>query len=360
MGAGDITQFDRRTQTGKCRELLDITFVRPACFCDWGNLPVCLLASICLTGVLWHCICTRVSFWKVVPVRMPLLEAPLLKKSFGRRHRGKPPPLTVEQILAWAKAHFERTGKWPNPFSGIVIDAPNETWQKIQSALYYGGRGLPGGRTLTQLLQESVGARNTCDLPPLTLEQVITWIRAHHERTGQWPDKTSGEILDAAGEKWAGVNHALSEGRRGLPGGSSIARILVTEFGIRNRGLLPNLTEEQIIRWAKLHKKRTGEWPKYRSGSVPGVPEVKWDLIDRDLKDGLRGLPGGTTLRGLLESCFGLPKAKNVGRLTVEQILKWASAASRLNSRVEPLQFNPCFVDRELPVDGSLLLVDAG
>ena len=36
------------------------------------------------------------------------------------------------------------------------------------------------------------------------------------------------------------------------------------------------------------------------------------------------------------------------------------SAPSRLNFRVEPLQFNPGFVDRELPIDGSLLLVDAG
>jgi hypothetical protein len=37
-----------------------------------------------------------------------------------------------------------------------------------------------------------------------------------------------------------------------------------------------------------------------------------------------------------------------------------ASALSRLNFRVEPLQFNPCFVDRELPIDGPLLLIDAG
>ena len=35
------------------------------------------------------------------------------------------------------------------------------------------------------------------------------------------------------------------------------------------------------------------------------------------------------------------------------------SASSRLYFRVEPLQFDPCFLDRELPVDGPLLLVDA-
>ena len=37
-----------------------------------------------------------------------------------------------------------------------------------------------------------------------------------------------------------------------------------------------------------------------------------------------------------------------------------ASAPSRLNLRVEPLQFAPRFVDRELPIDGPLLLVDTG
>lgn len=40
--------------------------------------------------------------------------------------------------------------------------------------------------------------------------------------------------------------------------------------------------------------------------------------------------------------------------------LNYPSALSSLSFRVEPLQFDPRFVDRELPIDGSLLLVDAG
>ena len=35
------------------------------------------------------------------------------------------------------------------------------------------------------------------------------------------------------------------------------------------------------------------------------------------------------------------------------------SAPSRLNFRVGLLQLDPCFVNRELPIDGPLLLVDA-
>jgi hypothetical protein len=67
-------------------------------------------------------------------------------------HRGRRPPLTEKQILAWADAHFARTGRWPSTYSGPVTDAPGETWGKINSALYDGFRGLPGGDSLAKLL----------------------------------------------------------------------------------------------------------------------------------------------------------------------------------------------------------------
>jgi hypothetical protein len=65
------------------------------------------------------------------------------------RHR---PPLTAEQILAWADAHHERAGRWPNQYAGPVADAPGETWKAVNMALYVGCRGLPGGDTLGRLL----------------------------------------------------------------------------------------------------------------------------------------------------------------------------------------------------------------
>ena len=61
-----------------------------------------------------------------------------------------------------------------------------------------------------------------------------------------------------------------------------------------------------------------------------------------------------------IEMRFGL--ASEIRQAEMESLhwlLDLASAPSRLNFRVEPLQFDPCFVNRELPIDGSLLLVDA-
>ena len=52
------------------------------------------------------------------------------------------------------------------------------------------------------------------------------------------------------------------------------------------------------------------------------------------------------------------------GRARLRQPTAYAclrtSAPSRLNLGVEPLQLDPCFLDGELPIDGSLLLVDSG
>ena len=31
---------------------------------------------------------------------------------------------------------------------------------------------------------------------------ILRWADAHHDRTGEWPDITSGELFDAPNEKW--------------------------------------------------------------------------------------------------------------------------------------------------------------
>ena len=89
--------------------------------------------------------------------------ARLLAKRRGVRNRGRLPPLTYQQIVAWAKAHRQRTGSWPRAVDGShVPEAPlGETWKRINNALEGGYRGLPGGSSLVQLcrrLNESPSA----------------------------------------------------------------------------------------------------------------------------------------------------------------------------------------------------------
>jgi hypothetical protein len=48
-----------------------------------------------------------------------------------QRLRVKRPLLTVDLILSWADAHFERAGEWPGKESGTIHETLNETWCAI-------------------------------------------------------------------------------------------------------------------------------------------------------------------------------------------------------------------------------------
>jgi hypothetical protein len=152
----------------------------------------------------------------------------LLAQHRGRRNQRNLPVVTVTRILDWADAHFRRTGDWPSVHSGPVVDSPSsETWSGIDNALTRGLRGFPGGSSVAKLLQKHRGQRNRRNLPPLSASRIVRWAKAHFRRTGRWPSAASGPIAEAPGENWHGVQHALVDGRRGLPGGSALARFLV-------------------------------------------------------------------------------------------------------------------------------------
>jgi hypothetical protein len=152
--------------------------------------------------------------------------AKLLAESVGKVNTHDMLPLSKKKILAWAVAHHERTGLWPTTNSGPVTDVPGERWDLIDNALRVGHRGLPGGSSLLQLLVKKLGVRNTANLPPLTEEEILHWANCHFQRTGFWPKYDSGAIQDAPGETWGAVENALRFGRRGMPGGSSLAKLL--------------------------------------------------------------------------------------------------------------------------------------
>ena len=60
----------------------------------------------------------------------------------------KPARLTIKQILAWADEHAKRYRRWPQSKSGAVPGKAGRTgmtWRKIDDALNFGIRGLPGG-----------------------------------------------------------------------------------------------------------------------------------------------------------------------------------------------------------------------
>src|SRR5262249_4887644 len=162
--------------------------------------------------------------------------------------------------------------------SGAIPGAGGVSWGIVDQALRWGRGGLPGGSSLWYLLSIERGV-----VAPHSEEQILAWADAFHERTGRWPTASHGAIDDEPGETWCAVNAALGTGHRGLPGGSSLARLLIEKRGRRSVGHAPPLTIPQILAWADAHHQRTGRWPTGTSGFIPEAPGETWCAVHQAL-----------------------------------------------------------------------------
>lgn len=266
--------------------------------------------------------------------------AQLLAEKRGKRNPKGLPRLTIKQVLQWADAHYERTGQWPRQKTGRVRGASGDNWLMLDTSLRRGMRGLRGGSSLAKLLAKHRGVRNRMDLPPLSIEQILAWADAHRARTGDWPTTPSGRVHEAPGEDWAMIDHALQFGRRRLPHGWRLTRFLAKHRNQPYQRKGPHITEEQILAWARQHRKRTGFWPGLKSGHLPGARGETWRRVDMSLRKGSRGLAGGSSLSRLLAKHYGVPigsqrrkrpttpgrrfSKPRGARLTTKQILAWA------------------------------------
>jgi hypothetical protein len=239
-----------------------------------------------------------------------------------RKPRKPQRPLKIEQILAWADAHHEAHCRWPTLLSGPIDGVPGETWSAVDTALIIGGRGLPGGTTLTRLLIKHRSAKAHVRPPRLTLEQVQAWADAHHAATGRWPTALSGAVPEAPAESWRNIAQAMYLGLRGLPRGASLAALRAQKTDLSTRtDDLPRLTRDQILAWADAHHEAHGHWPTRRSGPIPTAPGETWEQVAMALAGGKRGLRRGTSLAGLLATHRGVIRMP----LDLATIQAWAN-----------------------------------
>ena len=222
-------------------------------------------------------------------------------------------------------AHRERTGQWPVHYSGRIPGEPFETWSAVDAALFKGARGLAGRSSLSRVLEQHRGVPKGYRFSPLTVDRILASMDEHHRQTGWWPNLRSGAVAGAEGENWGAIDTILRTGGRGLPAGSSLAKLRAAN-GARcaDAAELPLLTVETILAWADAHHEGCDRWPDERSGPVYHAAGEIWAEINEALHEGTRGLPGGTSLVELLVAHRGAPRRLRRETLTVEQILAWA------------------------------------
>lgn len=249
----------------------------------------------------------------------------------ARKRRRNSTPLTIDQILAWADAYRAKHGTWPHMRAG-AIDGTSESWSGVNFALYNGRRGMTGRSSLAEVLRLHRGVIVCRE--PLDEETIFRWAQAHHERTGKWPTSKGGSIEEAPGETWSAVAAALRDGRRGLPGGSTLAEVLADHGVTGSKAGRPasTLRPAEIMAWADSFFATHGHWPYPGSGAVRESPKTTWNAIDSALRTGGRGLKGNSSLARFLKEHGGVAgggkgrsyRTHPTRLLDMEQIMAWA------------------------------------
>ena len=88
-----------------------------------------------------------------------------------------------------------------------------------------GLRGLAGRSSLSRVLEQHRGVPKGYRFSPLTVDRILASMDEHHRQTGWWPNLRSGAVAGAEGENWGAINTILRTGGRGLPAGSSLAKL---------------------------------------------------------------------------------------------------------------------------------------
>lgn len=230
-----------------------------------------------------------------------------LRKQHNAPAQGVPPGtlrkplLNEDSVRAAARDFFRLHGRLPTHHSREPIPSlPNETWPGINFAGQNGSRGLSEGRTVSKILAP-LRAELGID-PPLSEAGIVAAAQEFHRLNGRLPNSgdSSQRPPGLPRDTWCILNHALSRGLRGLPGGTTLAKLLAP----LRKELAPTgvqLTEEIIHAAAREYHRTHGRLPTNLSQEdLSGLSGITWLNVEYAARAGSRGLPGGSSLSRML------------------------------------------------------------
>lgn len=134
-------------------------------------------------------------------------------------------PLSKEMIIAEARAVHALHGVLPTRRTTLPLPTLHTTWEAINVALQRGLRGLPGGNSLSKLLQPlraELGLDQTLSEPA-----ILAAARTFHHEHGRLPSQlTTDPVPGMPGESWSKIHGAGQLGLRGLQKGRTLSKIL--------------------------------------------------------------------------------------------------------------------------------------
>jgi hypothetical protein len=246
--------------------------------------------------------------------------------------------LSTPMIIDWIRQYLACHGKKPKQTSGVIEFAGSEykniTWSAINAVLWKGGRGLPGGSSLAQLVEKEFGIKNRANIPLLTENKICEWIQQFIDKYKRKPIIADGVIefaLDEyAGETWGKINDSLMNGMRGMPKGSSLTKIIEKQFGIRGYCTPPNLSLDMIRNWIHQHITKHKKKPTVKNGIVEFAENefkgISWASVANAMSKGTRGLAKGLSLAQFIQKEFGISNHYSLPPISVSIILQWINA----------------------------------
>ena len=177
----------------------------------------------------------------------------------------------------------------------------------------------------------------------LSEDQILGWADAWQPRgAGQTAIRASSPA--AGGITWAPWRD-VTRGNLWSPRRLAARATVVGPRSVRRTPRVPHLTVEQILAWADEHYRWTRTWPKVLSGSIFGAAHESWSKVDQALRVGVRGLPGGSSLAGLLAERRGIRNPKAAPQLSETQVLAWADSFRCGRNRCQEKSVSVQFVE---------------
>jgi len=152
----------------------------------------------------------------------------LLRNQRGLTKTTRTQGLSEKQILAWADAFYHTHGRWPDQKSG-EIPGTDEDWKSLDVALQKGFRDLPGGGSVSRLLEKFDRKKNPMNRPVLSEAQVLRWAKEYRSEHGRLPTKRSGPIK-GTDENWGAIDQSLRSKIRGITRCTSLSRLFKRHF----------------------------------------------------------------------------------------------------------------------------------